>query len=209
MSGVDVIGGISAVIAIIQASIGLYNGARKDLKLSEAFEATGRQLPIILDTLRTCENHLEPIKGSLPIDACEALEKTLNACEDKAEMLKKIFEKVIPGENDGWNSRYLKILKRLGKGNKVEELMISITEAVKLVVNFQGDKSATLEQITKLEDIIKEMKSVKSSVPEEESSGMNFNSGGGNMENYVNQDKGFLVVNREKVQTQHFGNGKN
>lgn len=36
MSGLEVIGGISAVIGVIDASIKIYNGAHKDLKLSQA-----------------------------------------------------------------------------------------------------------------------------------------------------------------------------
>ena len=209
MSGLEVIGGISAVIGIIDTSIKIYDSARKDLKLSETFKTVGRRLPIILDTLRTCKDHLEPIQGSLPADVCEALEKILDACDEKAGKLRQIFEKVLPSENDAWEKRYLKVVHRLGKGNKVEELMGSITEDVQLVVNNHAVKSAKPEQNAELEKIVQEMKSVKSSVPEEESSGMTFSSGGGNMENYVNQDKGNLVVNRERVQNQHFGTGKN
>ncbi|KAK5241748.1 hypothetical protein LTS06_011942, partial [Exophiala xenobiotica] len=128
MSGLEVIGGISAVIGIIDASIKIYDSARKDLKLGDTFEAVGRRLPIILDTLQTCKSHLESTKDSIPTDVCEGLEKIVDACDEKAGRLREIFEKVIPGQGDGWKKQYLKILKRLGKGNKVEELMISITE---------------------------------------------------------------------------------
>jgi hypothetical protein len=57
MSGVEVIGAISAVIGILDASVKIYNSAQKDLKLSETFEAVGNRLPILLDTLQTCESH--------------------------------------------------------------------------------------------------------------------------------------------------------
>ena len=87
--------------------------------------------------------------------------------------------------------------------------MGSITEDVQLLVNHDAVASAKPEQNVELKKIVEEMKSMKSSVPEEVASGMNFSSGGGNMENYINRDKGYLVVNRERVQTQHFGNGKN
>lgn len=203
------IGGICAVIGIIDASIKIYSSARKDLKLSEAFEAVERRLPIILDTLQTCKSHLEPIQGSMPADVCEALAQILDACDQKAGKLREIFEKVIPGENDGWEKRYLKVFKRLGNGNKIEELMISITEDVQLIVNNHAVKSAKPEQIAELEDIIKEMKSVKSSVPGEESSGMNFNSGGGVQTNNVNYGSGQQINNNAAVGTQNFHSGKN
>jgi hypothetical protein len=74
MSGLEVIGGISAVISIIDASIKIYNSARNDKKLPDTFEAVGCRLPIILDTLRTCKIHLELTKDSMPADVCEALE---------------------------------------------------------------------------------------------------------------------------------------
>ncbi|OAG41958.1 hypothetical protein AYO21_03693 [Fonsecaea monophora] len=46
------------------------------------------------------------------------------------------------------------------------------------------------------------MKSARRLMPEEEVSGMAFTNQG-NMENYMNQDKGYLVVNREKAQTRN------
>jgi hypothetical protein len=205
MSGLEVIGGISAVIGIIDASIKVYSSARKDLKLSETFRTVGHRLPIILDTLQTCQIHLDPIKQSLPADVCDALEKILDVCKERARKLREIFEEVIPAENDAWEKRYVKVFKRLGKGNKVEELMISITEEVQLIVNHHAVKSATPEQSTKLEDIIKEMKAAKSSVPEEESSNGTFNSGGGPQTNYVNSGRGQQINNSGTVTTQNIG----
>jgi len=205
MSGLEVIGGISAIISIIDASIRTYNGARKDLKLSKTFEAVGHRLPLILDTLQTCKNHLEPTKGSLPANVCEALEKTLDGCKQQARKLREIFEEVIPSEDDAWERRYMKVFKRLGKGNKAEELMISITEDVQLVVNNHAVKSATPEQMTKLDDIIKEMKSVESSVSEDERTDSTFNSGGGPLNvNYSGQQ----INNNAAVTTQHIHSGK-
>ena len=151
MSGLEVIGAISAVISIIDASIKIYDSAQKDLKLSDTFHVVGRRLPIIRDTLETCKSHLQPIQDSLPADVCEALEKTLEGCDEKAGKLRQIFEKVLPGGNDGWEKRYIKVVKRLGQGNKVEELMVSITEDVQLVVNHHAVKSAKPEQMAELE----------------------------------------------------------
>ena len=75
----------------------------------------------------------------------------------------------MPGEADAWQKRYVKIVKRLGKGNKVEEIMVCITEDIQLVVNHHAVKSARPEQMRLLEEIVKEMKSAQSSPPEEES----------------------------------------
>jgi hypothetical protein len=207
MSGVEVIGAISAVISVIDASIKVYESAQKDLKLSETFKTVGNRLPILLDTLQTCKIHLQSIQDSLPVDVCEALEKILEGCDEKAGKLRQIFEKVLPGENDAWEKRYLKVIKRLGKGNKVEELMVSITEDVQLVINHHAVKSAKPEQVAELEKIIKEMKSVRSSVPEDGGQGMTFSSGGGAQTNNVNAGSGQQINNHAPVGTQNFQSG--
>jgi hypothetical protein len=215
MSGLEVIGGISGVIGIINASIKISDSARKDLKLGDAFEAVRRRLPIILDTLQACENHLKSTQDSMPTDVREALDNIVDTCDVKARNLREIFEKVIPGQGDGWKKQYLKIIKRLGKGNKVEELMISITEEVQLIVNRHSVQLAKPDQKAVLDNIIEEMKSVKPSVPEEEIAGNTFNSYAGAMTNNVNSGSGQLhsgsgyqINNNAPVTTQHNGPGK-
>ena len=143
----------------------------------------------------------------MSVDVCEALEKIFDARDDKAGKLRVIYEKIIPGEKDTWEKRYFKIVRRLGKGNKVEELMISITTDVRLLVNHHAVNSAKPEQNAELDNIIKEMNYAKSSVPEEESSAMTFNSGGGAMN--INRGCGQQINNLGPVSTQYNGPGKN
>jgi hypothetical protein len=112
-------------------------------------------------------------------DVCDALENILDSYSEKARKLREIFEMVIPGEKDTWEKRYAKVIRRLGKGNKVEELMTTLTQDVQLIVNDHAVKSATLRQNNELEDILKEMKSVKISTPDEEYTALAFNSGRG------------------------------
>ncbi|ERF72615.1 hypothetical protein EPUS_05669 [Endocarpon pusillum Z07020] len=100
MSGLEVLGGISAVIAIIDGSVKIWESARKDLKFSETFETVGDRLPILRDILQTCHEHFEPIKKSLPADTAQGLVKTVNNCKRKAEKLGTIFQETIPGEDD-------------------------------------------------------------------------------------------------------------
>lgn len=95
MSGLKVIGGISVVISIIDASVKIYDSTRKDIKLSKTFDTVGRKLPLILNTLKTFKSNLEPSKGTMPEDACKALEKTVDVCRENAEILREIFEKTI------------------------------------------------------------------------------------------------------------------
>lgn len=195
MSGLDVIGGISAIISLLDASIKIYDSTRNDIKLSSTFEVVRRRLPVLLHTLETCENHLKSRKDAIPKDVCDGLEKSLDSCDAKASNLRSIFKKVIPGESDTREKRYLKVLRRLGKGNKVEELLRSITEDVQLVVNHNAVQSANAQQNLELEDIIKEMNSVDSSAPDEENSDMTFMNSGGTQHNYVHRGHGAYHVN--------------
>jgi hypothetical protein len=210
MSGLEVIGGIAAVISIIDASIKIYDSARKDMKLSKTFETVRRRLPIILDTLETCKNDLEPSKDTMSQDACLALEKILDVCDEKTRKLREIFEKTMPGEKDTWEKRYFKVVRRLGKGNKVEDLMIAITQDVQLIVNNHVVNSATPEQKAKLKETIEEIKSLPSSVPEEGNSVSSFDSGGGAQENYIHRGNGTQNIIRDSgkqynAETQNFG----
>ncbi|KAL4788755.1 P-loop containing nucleoside triphosphate hydrolase protein [Aspergillus venezuelensis] len=191
----EVIGGISTVIGLLDTSIELFKRTQKDLKLSETIETVGRQLPIIHDTLEGCQKHLQPRIKTIPEDVAEALEKTLDACEIKANNLKKIFAKIIPNQSSPWQTRYAAIVRRLGKGSKVEELMKAITEDVQIIVNHQAVKSADSQQNVKLEQILRELESLESSLPEDDASGMNFTSHGGPQHNYVHRGHGAYHVN--------------
>jgi hypothetical protein len=208
MSGLEVIGSISAVITLLGASIKIYDSAQNDAKLSETFEIVRSRLPVILHILQRCKDDLEPGKESMPPEVCDALEKLLDACDEKARKLREIFEKVIPGEKDSWEKRYAKVIRRLGKGNKVEELMATLTQDVQLIVNNNGVNSATPEQNVELEHILKEMKSVKSSTLEEECTAIAFHSGGGAQTNNVNSGSGQQINNNAHVGTQNFQSGK-
>ncbi|KAJ5655748.1 TPR repeat protein [Penicillium longicatenatum] len=199
MSGLKVIGGISAVISLLDASIKIYDSAHNVIHLSTTFEVIRRRLPILLYILETCKSHLELRKDSLHGDVCLALEMEIDACGAKASNLKGIFERTIPGESDIWEKRYLQILRRLGIGKKVEELLGSITETVQVVVNHQAVQSANARQNLELDNIIKEMKSIYS-VSDRESSPMTLKSGGGATQiNNVNSGNDQRINNNASV----------
>ncbi|KAJ5611988.1 TPR repeat protein [Penicillium lagena] len=204
MSGLEVIGGISAIVALLDTSIQVYDSARNDIKLSKTFESVRRRLPVILHILQACENDLKPGSDSMPSDIYDALEKVLDSCNEKARKLREIFEMVIPGEKDTWEKRYAKVIRRLGKGSKVEELMAMLTQDVQLLVNNHAVNSATAEDNAKLKNILKEMESVTSSTTEEEHSALTFHSGGGAQTNNVNSGSGQQINNNAHVGTQHF-----
>jgi hypothetical protein len=206
----DIIGTISAIITLAETSIKIYDSAQRDINLSKTFEVVRRRLPVIIHTLATCKSNLELQGCPIPEDVCQALDKSLDVCEVKALKLWGIFEKVIPGESDTRDQRYLKHLRRLGKGNKVEEIMLGLTEDVQLIVNHEVVRSADQHQNAELENIVREMKSVISLVSNENGSEMSFTSGGGAQTNLnnINRDSGQQINNNGSVGTQHFNSSK-
>ncbi|KAJ6016098.1 TPR repeat protein [Penicillium herquei] len=84
MSGLEVIGSISAIITLLDALIKFYDSTRNDIKSPETFKSVRHRLPIILHILQTYQNNLEPGKDSIPSDVCNALENILDSCSKKA-----------------------------------------------------------------------------------------------------------------------------
>lgn len=205
MSGAEVIGIIAGVVTILETSVKIYDDVKKNLNLSKAFETVRQRLPILLDTLKACKAYL----GSVELEASveEALEEIVIACRSNARKLEQVFDESLPGTNDKWEARYIKTLKRLGKGHKVEELMLAVTKDVQVLVNHQAvTAAAKQEQKTKINEIIEEVTSMISPVSEEPTGGISFNSGGGPQDNRGNFGNG--PQNWAPVRTQVFGNGK-
>lgn len=167
MSGLEVVGGISAVITVIEASIKVYQGARSDAKLPETFRAVADRLPLLLSTLQTCHDQLYTVEVSIPNDVAKSFLSITQRCKAQARSLRDIFEDTIPGESAGLLERYKTSVKTLGKGKKVEELVLSISEDIRAVVDYQSIKSARPELSEGLEELISAIKNMKPSIPEQ------------------------------------------
>lgn len=200
MSGLEVIGGISAVISILEACVSLYKNARKDLRLPKTFKVIIQRLPIICDTLQTCKTNLEPQIHAFSDDVWQSLEDLLGACEDKARDVRTIFEKVMIGEKTSWEDRYKKVVQRLGKGHKVEDLMAALTADVQHLVNHNlvcsvRSGSSLQSQNAQLDHILHEFHTLQTSLSGNAGSSnvfhntqgvQNINTGSGLQLNYEN-----------------------
>lgn len=199
MSGLEVIGGISAVISILDASKRIYDNVQKDINLPKTFEVVGRRLPVIKHTLEICISNLQPNTDLIPEAVCDDLGDLIYVCQTQAKHLEEIFQKVLPGPNDTLNKRYSTALRRMGKGKEVEELMKLITKSVQDVVNHQSvmsvDQSQNISQ--DLKQVIQEMESLQSStqtVSNSEGSQTTYNlSGGGSHRIYTHTGSGDLI----------------
>lgn len=90
MSGAEagfVVGLISGVISIIEATKTVYDTAKDAKGQPEAFRQVAARLPLVIEILHSAEGRTHTLDET----AQEALEPILESCKAKAENLKKIF----------------------------------------------------------------------------------------------------------------------
>lgn len=181
MSGLEVIGGISAVIAIIDASVKTWDNAQKDIQLPETSKIVARRLPLLLASLQICHDRLEPIQDTLSSDVVESFRGVIQNCKAQARLLRDIFEETIPGEDARRLDRYKAAIKSVGKGKKVEQLLQSISEDTRVLADYHSVRVAQPDLVPGLEKLIKELKDAEPSIDEEalsSSAFQNYNYGG-------------------------------
>jgi hypothetical protein len=165
MSGAEagfVVGLISGVISIIEATKTVYDAANDAKGQPEAFRRVAARLPLIIEILYSAEERAQALDET----AQEALEPILESCKVKAENLMKTFQKVIRKDDDKWHDRYRKAVGTLGKRNKVEYLMEEILMDIQVLVCKRLMGTATDVQVKELQEATKEMKEMPSSLPD-------------------------------------------
>jgi vacuolar-type H+-ATPase subunit E/Vma4 len=166
MSGAEagfVISLISGLISIIEATKTIYDAAKDAKGQPEEFRQVAARLRLVIEILHRAEARAQTLDEM----AQEALEPILESCKAKAESLKKIFQKVIRKDDDKWYDRYKKALSALGKGDRVECLMEGILKDIQLLACERLKGTATEAQVREIEEAIKEMKEMPSSIPDE------------------------------------------
>ncbi|KAJ5657816.1 uncharacterized protein N7484_001465 [Penicillium longicatenatum] len=154
----EVIGAISAVIALVETSIKIYDSARRTSNYLRHSKWFNDRSSLFSTPSRHTKAILTREKIQYPKTCVKHWSRSLTLGDANASNLRGIFEETVPGENDTREKRDLKVLRRLGKGNKVEELMLGLTVDVQLIVNYDAMKSANQQQNAELDDIINEMK---------------------------------------------------
>ena len=178
MSGAEagfVVGLISSVISIIEATKTVYDIAKDAKGQPEAFRQVAARLPLIIEILHSAEERVQALAET----AQEALKLILESCKAKAENLKKTFQKVIRKDDDKWYDRYRKALGTLREGDKVECLMEGILKDVQVLACERLTGAASDTQMKELEEAIKEMHEMPPSLPDEAGSFIQTHSGSG------------------------------
>ncbi|ETS86513.1 hypothetical protein PFICI_00341 [Pestalotiopsis fici W106-1] len=165
MSGAEVLGIISAVIAIVDGINQLYDGAKDATGLPEAFREVAARLPLIKKILESVD---KDVRGKGRSNSSSEVKSVLVQAQRKASDLKKVFDKLIPLDNDSRKDRYIKLVRTLGKGNKVETLMLGLMTDMQLLVSKNGLDNATSQQVEELRKAFEERSSIKPSVANSE-----------------------------------------
>ena len=169
MSGAEafaVLGVISAIISIVDASKKVYDAAKDTKGLPEAFREVADRLPIVESILGSAKQKIEG--KEVDNDSCKGVKHVVEDCQEKAKRLKELFQKAIPAEGASDLKRYYKAVKALGRGSEVEKLMKGILKDVQLLACERGMKTANNAQQQEIKKAISDVSDILPSVPEHE-----------------------------------------
>ena len=203
-----VVGLISGVISIIKAAKSVYDAAKDAKGQPEAFRQVDARLPLVIEILHIAEEKAKMLDEM----AQEELKPILESCKAKAENLEKIFQEVIRKSDDKWYDRYKKALGTLGKECKVESLMEGILKDIRVLACEKLMGIATDAQMKEIEEAIKQMNKMPSSLPDEAGGVTQNHQGSGN--NIAHTGRGALhngtgdLYHNEIKGDAHFGSKK-
>lgn len=207
MSGAEVLGIISAVISIVDATFKLYRAAKDEAGLPPNFKTVATKFPLISKLLEDAGRFVED-------GADEGLFLTLmpivTDCNQKATLLQQLFEKVIAAEGDSRFERYVKAARTIGKGGRVETLMKAILEDLQLLTmkfpravsrREQENLTGAIEEAGKLEPSLPDGFENASTFANYGSGAQNVNAGAGSLYNHQNNGPGNQYVGTNYIGT--------
>jgi hypothetical protein len=163
MSGAEVIGIISGIIAIVDATVKVYNAANDASGLPEAFRDVSTRLPIVSKILRTISGNLNSIPDE---EYCNAIKPVIQRCENRAIQLEKLFKDVVPQTGASRRERYVLAARTWAKGDTVESLMKGILEDVQLLTsNRMAELSTETSNAAVIRKVIEEVAAIPPSLP--------------------------------------------
>lgn len=134
MSGIGeaslVLGIISSVISIIEATKNAYEAVQDEKGLPTNFKKSAQKLPLIAKLLEDAERY---INNTTDESTRSAFTPTLEDCKAQATDLQELFDKVMPEEGDSRWDRYVKAARTIGKKGRVEGLVGGILEDLQLL----------------------------------------------------------------------------
>ncbi|KAL6829145.1 hypothetical protein J3E69DRAFT_229769 [Trichoderma sp. SZMC 28015] len=163
MSGAELIGIISGIISIVDASLKIYEAVEDTSGLPRCFRNVAARLPVVQDTLETARATLEEEEDKKNkeelsrVKSRDALVKILQSCHDKATELNKILQTIMPAQGASKTRRYVKAIQMVPAADKIDSLMNGILHDVHVLAANHSVKSATRTQVNDLIDMIRNM----------------------------------------------------
>ena len=198
-----VLGLITSAITLIETSKSVFDAAKDAKGLHEAFRKVSENIPLVLEILKdarkvqkhagtTYEESNDPASKKALEESAKATKPMFKTCEEDAQQLRDIFEKVVPGDDATWADRYWKAAQSVmpGKKRKVEDLMKEILQKLELLHTNHFFKDAARCQ--KLKAAVEVLSKIPPSLTEEDSryhhsgsGSLNVNAGDGTQRNYT------------------------
>lgn len=149
MSGIEVLGLISSIISIIEASLEVYRSLTNASGLPSSFHDVASQLPAINATLRMASQGLYKDKSD---DSVQTIKSSVEVCKKNVEELDLIFRNALPQNGSSRGSKLLRAIRTKSKENRVTSLKHGIMESLEVLTASHAVQAATREQ---LEDLTK------------------------------------------------------
>jgi alkaline phosphatase len=157
-----VLGIISSIISIIDATKQVYEAVEDEASLPTNFKKSGTKLPLISKLLEDAERY---VNNAADESIKPAFTPTLEHCKVQAADLQQLFGKVMPEDGNSRLDRYVKAARTIGKGGRVESLIKGILDDLQLLVTKFPEVTNTRgkEQLTKA---IQEVSKMEPSLPD-------------------------------------------
>ncbi|KAK3948660.1 hypothetical protein QBC32DRAFT_351063 [Pseudoneurospora amorphoporcata] len=145
MSGLEILGAISSVIAILEAGARIIEACQDANGIPSSIRDAHARLPLVIETLRLVDNDVSS-GGS---DTNRGMEKVLKACKKKAISLERIFRACIPpGASRSSLCRRIVTATRMSlRVGKTKYLMKGILEDIQLLADNRALSDSTRHQI--------------------------------------------------------------
>lgn len=156
--------GISMVIETLYKILDLYDGSQQDVDcLPDSFRT------VIGVAMKECDlgvRALDTLRSQVVEQTGFDLNPTLDNCQNKAQRLHQLLSLCFEGDPAYVYSRYVDQIRRLGKQDMVETLVLGILHGVQELIMLSQCQAAT-DQRQKLSEAIIELSTAAPSVPDD------------------------------------------
>jgi hypothetical protein len=154
MSGAEIIGLISGIITLIDASVTIYKALEGGPSLPLPLRDSIARLPLIQDSLILVKRNFNGDASSAASQA--ALKQVLEACAGRATELRDISQAMIPPTDASKLTRSLITVKAMSKASHIDKLAGGIMDDLHVLTANHAIKAATRTQVEALMAEIKQ-----------------------------------------------------